>query len=56
MATIKDYELEGRGLIPPYGPARGMLQALNLLEEIDASIPDDDDGDDDSIGGYYSRN
>jgi len=29
---------------------------LDLVEEIDASIPDDEDGDDDSIGGYYSRN
>jgi hypothetical protein len=28
---------------------------LDLLEEIDASITDDD-GDDDSMGGYYSRN
>jgi hypothetical protein len=27
---------------------------LDLLEEIDASIPDEDE--DDSIGGYYSRN
>ena len=31
MANIRDDDLEGRGLIPPYGPARGMLQALHLL-------------------------
>ena len=29
---------------------------LDLLEEIDSSMPDDEDEDDDSIGGYYSRN
>ncbi len=29
---------------------------LDLLEELDASIPDEDAGDDDSMGGYYSRN
>ena len=29
---------------------------LDLLEEIDASAPDDDEGDDDSMGGYFSRN
>lgn len=31
MADIRDDNLEGHGLIPPYGPARGMLQALHLL-------------------------
>jgi hypothetical protein len=29
---------------------------LDLLEDIDASIPDEDGEDDDSMGGYYSRN
>jgi hypothetical protein len=29
---------------------------LDLLEEIDAAIGDEDEEDDDSIGGYYSRN
>ena len=29
---------------------------LDLLEEIDAAIGDEDGEDDDSIGGYYSRN
>jgi len=42
MATIKDYELDGRGLIPPYGPARGMLQALNLLRRTTPSRIDSD--------------
>ncbi len=31
MTGIRDSDLEGRGLIPPYGPSRGMLQALHLL-------------------------
>jgi hypothetical protein len=31
MTNTRDDDLEGRGLIPPYGPARGMLQALHLL-------------------------
>jgi hypothetical protein len=31
MAAIRDSDLEGHGLIPPYGPSRGMLQALHLL-------------------------
>jgi hypothetical protein len=31
MSTMRDSHLEGRGLIPPYGPSRGMLQALHLL-------------------------
>jgi hypothetical protein len=30
MAT-RDFSLENRGSIPPYGPTRGMLQALQLL-------------------------
>jgi hypothetical protein len=42
MPTIRDYELEGRGLIPPYGPARGMLQALNLLRRTTPSRIDSD--------------
>ncbi len=42
MAAIKDYELEGRGLIPPYGPARGMLQALNMLRRTTPSRIDSD--------------
>lgn len=29
---------------------------LDLLEEIDAAMPDDDEDEDDNIGGYYSRN
>jgi hypothetical protein len=29
---------------------------LDLLEEIDAARPDEEDEEDDSIGGYYSRN
>lgn len=29
---------------------------LDLLEDIDASIPDGDEDEDDSMGGYYSRN
>jgi hypothetical protein len=29
---------------------------LDLLEDIDASIPDEDGEEDDSMGGYYSRN
>ncbi len=29
---------------------------LDLLEEIDAALPPDEDEDDDSMGGYYSRN
>ncbi len=29
---------------------------LDLLEEIDASLPDEDEDMDDSMGGYYSRN
>ncbi|MGA2326530.1 MAG: hypothetical protein ABSH05_09615 [Bryobacteraceae bacterium] len=29
---------------------------LDLLEEIDAALPDEEDEEDDSIGGYYSRN
>jgi len=31
MVDTRGDDLEGRGLIPPYGPARGMLQALHLL-------------------------
>lgn len=27
----RDSELEGRGLVPPYGPTRGMLESLQLL-------------------------
>ena len=42
MATVRDYELEGRGLIPPYGPARGMLQALQLLRRTTPSRIDSD--------------
>jgi hypothetical protein len=29
---------------------------LDLLEDIDATLPDEDEGEDDSIGGFYSRN
>ena len=29
---------------------------LDLLEEMDAALPDEEDEEDDSIGGYYSRN
>ena len=29
--AARDRELEGRGLIPPYGPTRGTLQSLQLL-------------------------
>lgn len=29
--AARDRELEGRGLIPPYGPTRGTIQALQLL-------------------------
>ena len=29
---------------------------LDLLEEIDAALPEGEDEEDDSIGGYYSRN
>lgn len=29
--VVRDREFEGRGLIPPYGPTRGTLQALQLL-------------------------
>jgi hypothetical protein len=29
---------------------------LDLVEELDASLPDDDEDEDDSMGGYYSRN
>jgi hypothetical protein len=29
---------------------------LDLVEELDAAIPDDDEDEDDSMGGYYSRN
>ena len=29
---------------------------LDLLEEIDAAIPDEDEEEDDSMGGYYSQN
>ena len=28
----------------------------NLLEEVDDALPDDEDEEDDSMGGYYSRN
>ena len=42
MAAVRDYELEGRGLIPPYGPSRGMLQALHLLKRTTPSRIDSD--------------
>ncbi len=29
---------------------------LDLVEELDGAIPDEDEDDDDSMGGYYSRN
>jgi hypothetical protein len=29
---------------------------LDLLEELDAAIPEEDEDEDDNIGGYYSRN
>ncbi|MGB2856686.1 MAG: DUF5343 domain-containing protein [Dehalococcoidia bacterium] len=29
--AVRDRDLEGRGLIPPYGPTRGTLQSLQLL-------------------------
>jgi hypothetical protein len=29
---------------------------LDLVEELEAAIPDGDEDEDDSMGGYYSRN
>jgi hypothetical protein len=29
---------------------------LDLVEELDAALPDEDENEDDSMGGYYSRN
>jgi Family of unknown function (DUF5343) len=42
MATGRDYDIEGRGLIPPYGPSRGMLQALHLLRRTTPTRIDSD--------------
>ena len=42
MATGRDYDTEGRGLIPPYGPSRGMLQALHLLRRTTPTRIDSD--------------
>jgi hypothetical protein len=42
MATGRDYDIEGRGLIPPYGPSRGMLEALHLLRRTTPSRIDSD--------------
>jgi len=42
MATGRDYDMEGRGLIPPYGPSRGMLQALHLLRRTTPTRIDSD--------------
>lgn len=40
--VIRDRELEGRGLIPPYGPTRGTLQALQLLRRTTPARIDSD--------------
>jgi hypothetical protein len=42
MADIRDDDLEERGLIPPYGPSRGMLQALHLLRRTTPTRIDSD--------------
>ena len=39
---LRDRELEGRGLIPPYGPTRGTLQALQLLRRTTPARIDSD--------------
>jgi hypothetical protein len=41
MAT-RDYEIEERGLIPPYGPTKGTLQALQMLRRTTPSRIDTD--------------
>jgi len=40
--AARDRELEGRGLIPPYGPTRGTLQSLQLLRRTTPSRIDSD--------------
>ncbi|MEE8471468.1 MAG: DUF5343 domain-containing protein [Dehalococcoidia bacterium] len=41
MAT-RDYDLETRGFIPPYGPTKGTLQALQMLRRMTPSRIDSD--------------
>jgi len=40
--VARDRDLEGRGVIPPYGPTRGTLQALQLLRRTTPSRIDSD--------------
>jgi len=41
-AALRDRELEGRGLIPPYGPTRGTIQSLHLLRRTTPARIDSD--------------
>ena len=40
--AARDRDIEGRGLIPPYGPTRGTLQSLQLLRRTTPSRIDSD--------------
>lgn len=40
--STRDYDVESRDSIPPYGPTRGMLQALQLLRRMTPSRIDSD--------------
>jgi len=40
--VIRDRELEGKGIVPPYGPTRGTIQALQLLRRTTPTRIDSD--------------
>lgn len=40
--AVRDYDTEGREAVPPYGPTRGTIQALQLLRRMTPSRIDSD--------------